>query len=136
MSEQTQQQRPVSWTTRRDEKARRMQAIEPWMKGSVSPSKSGPELHRRLVTLFAERFESGHEGCEGVGMHLRPLRSLCSNLSSSHRPFVSYLLNYSTNGSAPKYPWESRCIQLQAKIIVHRDFDLLLRAEVAFRRLD
>src|ERR1700722_11061421 len=42
----------------------------------------------------------------------------------------------STNGSAPKYPWESRCIQLQAKIIVHRDFDLLLGAEVAFRRLD
>ena len=35
MSEQTQQQRPVSWTTRRDEKTRRMQAVKPWMKGPV-----------------------------------------------------------------------------------------------------
>src|SRR6202522_2775818 len=35
LSEQTQQQRPVSWTTRRDEKARRMQSVEPWMKGPV-----------------------------------------------------------------------------------------------------
>src|SRR5271170_5243505 len=35
MSEQTQQQRPVSWTTRRDEKARRMQTIEPSLKGPV-----------------------------------------------------------------------------------------------------
>jgi malonate decarboxylase alpha subunit len=35
MSEQTQQQLPVSWTTRRNEKARRMQAVEPWMKGPV-----------------------------------------------------------------------------------------------------
>src|ERR1700678_1302653 len=33
MSEQTQQQRPISWTTRRDEKARRMQMVEPWLKG-------------------------------------------------------------------------------------------------------
>ena len=35
MSEQTQQQRPISWTTRRDEKARRMQMVEPWLKGPV-----------------------------------------------------------------------------------------------------
>ena len=35
MSEQTQQQRPISWTTRRDEKARRMQVVEPWLKGPV-----------------------------------------------------------------------------------------------------
>src|ERR1700691_1245832 len=35
MSEQTQQQRPISWTTRRDEKARRMQMVGPWLKGSV-----------------------------------------------------------------------------------------------------
>src|ERR1700690_1014174 len=35
MSEQTQEQRPVSWTTRRDEKARRMQTVEPWLKGPV-----------------------------------------------------------------------------------------------------
>src|ERR1700734_545450 len=35
MSEQTQQQRPISWATRRGEKARRMQRIEPWMKGPV-----------------------------------------------------------------------------------------------------
>jgi len=35
MSELTQQQRSVSWTTRRDEKARRMQTVEPWLKGPV-----------------------------------------------------------------------------------------------------
>src|SRR6202161_4658963 len=35
MSEQTQEQRPVSWTTRRDEKARRMRTVEPWLKGPV-----------------------------------------------------------------------------------------------------
>ena len=35
MSEKTQQQRPTSWTTRRDEKARRMRAVRPWMKGAV-----------------------------------------------------------------------------------------------------
>src|SRR5580693_4057498 len=35
MSEQTQQQRPISWATRRDEKARRMQRVEPWLKGPV-----------------------------------------------------------------------------------------------------
>src|SRR5580658_2344957 len=35
MSEQTQQQRPISWATRRDEKARRMQMVEPWLKGPV-----------------------------------------------------------------------------------------------------
>jgi malonate decarboxylase alpha subunit len=35
MSEQTQQQRPLSWTTRRDEKARRIQAVKSWMKGPV-----------------------------------------------------------------------------------------------------
>src|SRR6202000_3399571 len=35
MSEQRQQGPPVSWTTRRDEKARRMQEVGPWMKGPV-----------------------------------------------------------------------------------------------------
>src|SRR5580698_6879072 len=35
MSEQTQGQRPVSWTTRRADKARRMQTVEPWLKGPV-----------------------------------------------------------------------------------------------------
>src|SRR5271170_5257155 len=35
MSEQTQHQRPDSWTTRRDEKMRRMQMVEPWLKGPV-----------------------------------------------------------------------------------------------------
>src|ERR1700723_823496 len=35
MSEQTRQQRPISWATRRDEKARRMQMVEPWLKGPV-----------------------------------------------------------------------------------------------------
>src|SRR5271170_823373 len=35
MSEQTQHQRPDSWTTRRDEKMRRMQAVKLWMKGPI-----------------------------------------------------------------------------------------------------
>ena len=35
MSEQTREQPPVSWTTRRDEKARRMQTVAPWLKGPV-----------------------------------------------------------------------------------------------------
>src|SRR5271169_1231859 len=35
MSDQTLTQQRTSWTTRRDEKRRRMQRIEPWMKGPV-----------------------------------------------------------------------------------------------------
>ncbi len=35
MSEQTQQQRPTSWTTRRDEKKRRMDIVKPWMNGPL-----------------------------------------------------------------------------------------------------
>src|ERR1700678_3945088 len=36
MSEHTRQQR-TSWTTRRDEKARRMQAVQAWMSGPILP---------------------------------------------------------------------------------------------------
>src|SRR3984957_7339332 len=35
MSDQIQQRRPASWTTRRDEKTRRIQAVKSWMKGPV-----------------------------------------------------------------------------------------------------
>jgi malonate decarboxylase alpha subunit len=35
MSKQTEEQGTRSWTMRRDEKRRRMQRIEPWMKGPV-----------------------------------------------------------------------------------------------------
>jgi malonate decarboxylase alpha subunit len=35
MSEQGHRQRSFSWTTRRDEKARRMQVLQPWMKGPL-----------------------------------------------------------------------------------------------------
>jgi malonate decarboxylase alpha subunit len=35
MSEQRQQQRPSSWTTRRDEKKRRLDTVKPWMKGPL-----------------------------------------------------------------------------------------------------
>src|ERR1700691_345223 len=35
MREQTQQQRPISSTTRRDEQARRMQIVDAWLKGPV-----------------------------------------------------------------------------------------------------
>jgi malonate decarboxylase alpha subunit len=35
MSEQTQTQRPSSWTTRRDEKKRRMDIVKPWMNGPL-----------------------------------------------------------------------------------------------------
>src|ERR1700733_2826025 len=37
MAQQTLGQVPRSWTTRRDEKQRRMQQVQPWMKGSVLP---------------------------------------------------------------------------------------------------
>ena len=37
MNEQTQQRR-TSWTTRRDEKARRMQIVRPWMTGPILPT--------------------------------------------------------------------------------------------------
>jgi malonate decarboxylase alpha subunit len=50
MSEQSQQQRPTSWTTRRDEKARRMHAVRPWMKGAIlAPEKMVETLESILV---------------------------------------------------------------------------------------
>jgi malonate decarboxylase alpha subunit len=55
MSEQTQQQRPTSWTTRRDEKARRMQAVKPWMTGPVLDQKKIVEA-LELVLVAGDRF--------------------------------------------------------------------------------
>ena len=51
MTDQTQQSNIVSWTTRRDEKRRRLQLIEPWMTGSVLPTaKIVDALESILVT--------------------------------------------------------------------------------------
>jgi hypothetical protein len=58
----------------------------------LSPSRSAPERHRQLVMPFAEHFGSDRADCEGAGMHLRPLRPLCANLSSFHHPVLSYPL--------------------------------------------
>jgi len=55
MSEQTQQQRPTSWTTRRDEKARRMQAVRPWMKGAVLAQEKIVEA-LELILVAGDRF--------------------------------------------------------------------------------
>jgi malonate decarboxylase alpha subunit len=38
MAQQTLDQVTPSWTTRRDEKRRRMQLVQPWMKGPVLPT--------------------------------------------------------------------------------------------------
>ena len=37
MAQQTLERMSRSWTTRRDEKRRRMQLIQPWMKGPILP---------------------------------------------------------------------------------------------------
>src|SRR5260221_12613762 len=37
MAQQTMKQVPRSWTTRRDEKRRRMQLVQPWMQGPILP---------------------------------------------------------------------------------------------------
>ena len=49
MSEQTQQQRPISWATRRDEKARRMQMVELWLKGPVLPQEKIVEALESVI---------------------------------------------------------------------------------------
>src|SRR6202046_4030815 len=49
MSEQTQQQRPISWATRRDEKARRMQKVERWLKGPVLAREKMVEVLESII---------------------------------------------------------------------------------------
>jgi malonate decarboxylase alpha subunit len=48
MDEQTQQRR-ISWTTRRDEKARRMQIVRPWMTGPILPTVKTVEALESVV---------------------------------------------------------------------------------------
>jgi malonate decarboxylase alpha subunit len=48
MNEQTQQRR-ISWTTRRDEKARRMQIVRPWMTGPILPTAKTVEAIESVV---------------------------------------------------------------------------------------
>jgi malonate decarboxylase alpha subunit len=48
MSEQTLQQR-ASWTTRRDEKARRMRAVQPWMSGPILPREKTVEALESVI---------------------------------------------------------------------------------------
>jgi malonate decarboxylase alpha subunit len=48
MNEQTQQRR-ISWTTRRDEKARRMQIVRPWMTGRILPTAKTVEALESVI---------------------------------------------------------------------------------------
>ncbi|MBB6143122.1 malonate decarboxylase alpha subunit [Silvibacterium bohemicum] len=48
MKEQTQQRR-TSWTTRRDEKARRMQIVRPWMTGPILPAGKTVEALESII---------------------------------------------------------------------------------------
>jgi len=48
MNEQTQQRR-TSWTTRRDEKARRMQIVRPWMTGPILPTAKTVEALESVI---------------------------------------------------------------------------------------
>jgi malonate decarboxylase alpha subunit len=48
MNEQTQKRR-ISWTTRRDEKARRMQIVRPWMTGPILPTVKTVEALESVV---------------------------------------------------------------------------------------
>jgi malonate decarboxylase alpha subunit len=48
MNEQTQQRR-TSWTTRRDEKARRMQIVRPWMTGPILPTAKTVEVLESVI---------------------------------------------------------------------------------------
>jgi malonate decarboxylase alpha subunit len=48
MNEQTQKRR-ISWTTRRDEKARRMQIVRPWMTGPILPTAKTVEALESVV---------------------------------------------------------------------------------------
>src|ERR1700678_466337 len=49
MTQKTLEQVPRSWTTRRDEKQRRMQLVLPWMKGSILPRTKTIEALEALV---------------------------------------------------------------------------------------
>jgi malonate decarboxylase alpha subunit len=49
MSEQTQQQRPSSWTIRRDEKKRRMDIVKPWMNGPLLPRERTVEALESVI---------------------------------------------------------------------------------------
>jgi malonate decarboxylase alpha subunit len=49
MAQQTLEQATRSWTTRRDEKQRRMRLVQPWMKGPVLPSEKIVEALETLI---------------------------------------------------------------------------------------
>ena len=49
MARQTLEQVTRSWTTRRDEKRRRMQLVQPWMKGPVLPIARTIEALENLI---------------------------------------------------------------------------------------
>ena len=49
MTQKTLEQIPRSWTTRRDEKKRRMQLVQPWMKGSILPRTKMIEALETLI---------------------------------------------------------------------------------------
>src|ERR1700730_8125582 len=49
MAQKTSEQTPHSWTTRRDEKRRRMKLVRPWMKGPVLPRAKMIEVLETLI---------------------------------------------------------------------------------------
>src|SRR5882672_6723192 len=49
MAQQTMKQVPRSWTTRRDEKRRRMQLVQPWMEGPILPKAKIIEALESLI---------------------------------------------------------------------------------------
>jgi peptidoglycan/xylan/chitin deacetylase (PgdA/CDA1 family) len=64
MAKQTLEPVSRSWTTRRDEKRRRMQLIQPWMKGPILPKEKIIEAleisRRRMMSI------STHDRISGV----------------------------------------------------------------------
>ena len=56
MAQQTLDQVTRSWTTRRDEKRRRMQLIQPWMNGPVRPTARVIEALETLI-VSGDRIE-------------------------------------------------------------------------------
>src|SRR5258708_19240824 len=49
MAQQTMKQVPRSWTTRRDEKRRRMQLVQPWIQGPILPKAKIIEALETLI---------------------------------------------------------------------------------------
>jgi len=54
MAQRASDQMPRSWTTRLDEKRRRMQLTQPWMKRPILPKEGIIECIENLIVIIAE----------------------------------------------------------------------------------